>query len=200
MIHEIKNMSEYNPRYSEHRQLKWQKINDGKHPKKQFNTININKITIYKNNLDAGTFERSKKQYEQSHELIPILLRKYDNQLMSGYEQYILAKTLGITEIPYIQYVDHSINRKPFCNKTKAITDYTGKKIYVTPEVYKQVSECYVMCKQLGLRMEILPIYRFKLYYEKSGRCLRKHGYKQDEVYERLKIMLANKESKGDNN
>ena len=39
-----------------------------------------------------------------------------------------------------------------------------------------------------------------RLYYEKSGRCLRKHGYKQDEVYERLKIMLANKESEGDNN
>lgn len=33
MIHEIKTMSEYNPRYSEHGQLKWQKINDGRHPK-----------------------------------------------------------------------------------------------------------------------------------------------------------------------
>ena len=120
-----------------------------------------------------------KKQYEQSHELIPILLRKYDNQLMSGYEQYILAKTLRIfTEIPYIQYVDHLIIVSRSVTKQKAIIDCTGKKIYVTPKVYKQVSECFVMCKQLGLRMEILPIYRFKLYYEKSGRCLRKHGYK----------------------
>lgn len=199
MIHEIKNMSEYNPSYSARGQLKWQKINDGKHPKKQFDTININEIKIDKNKLDADTFDRSKEQYEQSHELIPIFLREYDNQLMSGYEQYILAKALDITEIPYIPYHDSSINRKPYCNKTKAVIDCTGRKIYVSPVAYKQITECFVMCKSLGLRMEILPIYRFRLYDEKTGRCLCENGYERQQVYKRLQKMLAKKEGKGNN-
>ena len=48
MIQEIKNMDEYNPRYTKNGALKWQHINDGRNKKKEFPMIPLDKIVIGK--------------------------------------------------------------------------------------------------------------------------------------------------------
>ena len=138
----------------------------------------------------------------RTNELIPIQMRLYDNLVQSGHEQLILAETMGITEIPYIGCYDGSINHKPYQDKTCVITDCEGNPIYVGLEQYEKIKECIIMCKKLGLRMEILPVYRFRIYNIKTGRQIKYTGGEEARLkylYNFLKIMLAEKEGKGDN-
>lgn len=186
MHNEIKDMREYNPRYTERGYLKWQKINTGKHPKKVYPLIPIDRIRCFCHKYNEEVLQESRKQYQASGELIPVRLRNYDYRLWGGYEQYLLAKELGIKEIPYIIWNDSSVMRKPYCNKTKLITDCTGKPIYVSPQAYKKIRECLVICKTIGYRFVILPIYRFKI-YDNYGHCIRKKEFELNAAYKRLK-------------
>lgn len=107
MEQEIKNMNEYNPRYTKRGALKWQKINNGKHPKKEYPLIAIEKIKLKPNKqytFFEDTYNRAKEQYEATHEFIPVNLRAEDRRLRSGYEFYVLAKELGLKKIPYIEF------------------------------------------------------------------------------------------------
>ena len=52
MIQEIKNMDEYNPRYTKNGALKWQHINDGRNKKKEFPMIPLDKLIIGKHKYE----------------------------------------------------------------------------------------------------------------------------------------------------
>lgn len=190
----IKNMNEYNPSYSKAGKLLWNEISEYR-PKIKFDTISIDKLKTYKYSIDPEILRLSLEQYMRTNELIPIQMRLYDNLVQSGHEQLILAETLGITEIPYIGCYDGSINHMPYREKIFVITDCEGNQIYVNPDQYKRIKECIVMCKKLGLRMEILPIFRFRIYNIKTGRQIKCTGGEETKLtylYKFLNIMLAN--------
>ena len=195
----IKNMNEYNPRYTNRGALKWQKINTGKHPKKEFPMIAIEKIKLKTNKqykFFEDTYKRAKEQYEETHEFIPVNLRAEDLRLRSGYEFYVLAKELGLKEIPYIESRDASISHKakPGLKKTRAVTDCTGKSIYVTEQAYQKIRRCIIMCKTLGFSLEILPTYRFRI-LDENGKSIRAKEFTLPSVYKRL-MALTTKEDK----
>lgn len=198
----IKDMNQYNPSYSKSGKLIWNEISEYR-PKIEFKTISIDKLKTYSYTIDTELLRASLEQYMRTNELIPIQMRLYDNLVQSGHEQLILAETMGITEIPYIGCYDGSINHKPYQDKTCVITDCEGNPIYVGLEQYEKIKECIIMCKKLGLRMEILPVYRFRIYNIKTGRQIKYTGGEEARLkylYNFLKIMLAEKEGKGDNN
>lgn len=78
MIQEIKNMDEYNPRYTKNGALKWQHINDGRNKKKEFPMIPLDKLIIGKHKYEEENLKAHREQYERTHELVPVLLRNYD--------------------------------------------------------------------------------------------------------------------------
>lgn len=197
MIHEIKDMTQYNPSYTEKScALRWKKINDGKNKKKVFPTIEIDKVKVHNmKKINEETLQKSREQYERTHELIPVLLRSYDYRIISGREQYALAKELGVKEIPYILREDSSISRKPYCSKTKPIYDCDGKIIYVSKQAYNKIRECHVMCKKLGLTLQILPIYRF-LILDSKGYRIKKNSMALKSVYKCLQALCEQAEGK----
>lgn len=81
MIQEIKNMDEFNPRYTKNGALKWQRINDGRNKKKDLPMIPLDKITIGKHKYEEENLKAHREQYERTHELVPVLLRNYDYKL-----------------------------------------------------------------------------------------------------------------------
>ena len=177
MIQEIKNMDEFNPRYTKNGALKWQRINDGRNKKKDLPMIPLDKITIGKHKCEEENLKAHREQYERTHELVPVLLRNYDYKLKSGYELIVLAQELGLKEIPYIMHYETAVSRKPYCNKNKAIMDCQGKKIYVTKVAYNKIEECKKMCSELGLTLDILPIYRFRV-LDETGKSI----WKQEDL------------------
>lgn len=194
MILDIRDMNEYNPSYTEkEKALKWKKINDGANKKKQFQLIEINKILITKKarlKIEEENIKAFREQYMRTHELVPVLLRQYDRKLLRGYEQILVAQEFGITEIPYIEHNENSVNRKPYCTKKTAVIDCTGKKLYVSSQANKKINECRTMCKELGLKLEIMPVYRFKV-YDRDGHCLWKpDGFVLNNLYKKLKKKL----------
>lgn len=201
----IKNMKEYNPRYTRRGALKWQKINTGKHPKKEFPMIAIEKIRLKINKpykFFEDTYNRAKEQYEETHEFIPVNLRAEDLRLRSGYEFYVLAKELGLKEIPYILYRDASISHKPKpeLQKTRAVIDCTGNTIYVSEQAYQKIKQCILMCKTLGFSLKILPTYRFRI-LDEEGKSIRAKEFTLPSVYKRLKTLTtATEEQKKENN
>ena len=195
MILDIRDMNEYNPRYTQKQKaLKWNKINDGRNKKKQFQTIEIKNILITKKakqKVEEENLKAFREQYIRTHELIPVLLRPYDHKLLRGYEQILVAQELGITEVPYIEHTEKSVNRKAYCTKQTAITDCTGKQIYVSKQASAKINECHTMCRKLGLRLEIMPVYRFKV-YDNAGNCLWKQdGFVLNNLYKKLKAKTA---------
>lgn len=200
MILDIRDMNEYNPRYTEKQKaLKWKKINDGANKKKQFHTIEIKDILITKKakqSVEEENLKGFREQYMRTHELIPVLLRPYDHKLLRGYEQILVAQELGVTEVPYIEHTEKSVNRKAFCTKQVAIVDCTGKQIYISKQAKAKINECRTMCRKLGLKLEIVPIYRFKV-YDNTGNCLwKKDGFVLNDLYKKLKKKIASIEPK----
>lgn len=114
MLQEIKNMDEFNPRYTKNGALKWQHINDGRNKKREFPMIPLDKIVIGKRKYEEENLKAHREQYERTHELVPVLVRNYDYKLKSGYELILLAQKLGMTEIPYIMHYETAVSRKPY--------------------------------------------------------------------------------------
>lgn len=57
------------------------------YPLVEFAKVKVNKNFVVRDDI----LEQSRKQFEESSELIPILLSP-DNELLNGYEQYLIAK------------------------------------------------------------------------------------------------------------
>lgn len=192
MIQEIKNMDEYNPRYTKKGALKWQRINDGKNKKKEFPTIPLDKLMIGKHKVNEENLESYRRQYEQTHEFIPVLIRNYDFKLKSGYESVVLARELGMTEVPYIMHCETAIARKPYCNKTTPIMDCTGRKIYVTKIASDKIKECKNICSELGVTLETLPIFRFRVLDKEGVSIWKQEDFTLNAVLDRLRRKLKN--------
>lgn len=192
MIQEIKNMDEYNPRYTKNGALKWQHINDGRNKKKEFPMIPLDKIVIGKRKYEEENLKAHREQYERTHELVPVLVRNYDYKLKSGYELILLAQELGMTEIPYIMHCETAVARKPYCNKRTPIMDCTGRKIYVTKIASDKIKECKNICSELGLTLETLPIFRFRVLDKEGVSIWKQEDFTLNAVLDRLRRKLKN--------
>lgn len=192
MIQEVKRMDEYNPKYTKNGALKWQRINEGKHKKKEFPTIPIEKLMIGKIKVDEENLKSYRRQYEQTHEFIPVLIRNYDYKLKSGYESIVLAQELGMTEVPYIMHGEKGVARKPYCNKRTPVMDCTGRKIYVTKIACDKISECKNICSELGLTLEILPSFRFCVRDKEGTSIWKQEDFTLNTVRDRLRRKIRN--------
>lgn len=99
---EIRDIREYNPEHHHDGTLIWKKIVEpigkkGKHlrNKKQYPPISLDKIKAGNYTVNGKLLEDSRALYQKTKEIIPVYL-SYDFKLIGGFEQYELAKELGM--------------------------------------------------------------------------------------------------------
>ena len=189
MLLNIKSMDKFVPYYTSKEQaLKWKKLGLSKHSP-QYPMIKIKDIIITKGNkekYEEENYNKFKQQYEETHKLIPVLIREGDHKLFKGYEQILLAKELGITEVPYIEK-RYNITRKPKGNRTYLIRDCTGRKIYLSGKAHSEYIKCKKICEKWGLSLVVLPMYNKYKIHNKNGQCIwRKEGYTIKSLYKTL--------------
>lgn len=175
---EIKNMHEYNPNWSKDGTLSWKKIGEktGKNrirKQKKYNYMDINKIVVPPDiQIDKKVLEDSRHQYEKTHIMIPVYL-SYDFELIAGYEQYILAKELGIQEITFYRITKmnkkearkyhKTVHHRPVCNKKYPIKDVCGNKIYITYAQRKYLNTIFGLARKSNKSIEISPEFKINI-------------------------------------
>lgn len=165
----IKKMNEYNPQYI-NGELHWKKIGEKtgklKRKKKIYPCIKLDNILLLDEyEIDEKVLKKSREQYESTQELIPVYL-SFDLKLIYGYEQYILAKELGLEQIPFQRSTnrkefDKSVSNEKFDNKCYSVKDINGAKIYITLNQYKKVNSLVNLCKDMDFTLQILPDFTF---------------------------------------
>lgn len=183
---EIKNMNEYNPDYHKDGTLEWKRIGEktGKkrtRKQKQYNRMDISKI-IVPDGLEVNdeVLEASRQQYNETNIMIPVYL-SYDFKLIAGYEQYILAKELGISEIAFHRITKlnkkeakkfrKSIVNRPIGNKKYPVKDINGNKIYLTYAQRKDLNSCYGWARKCNKSIEITPGMRINILNKDETIC-----------------------------
>lgn len=204
---DIKNMNEYNPDWQKGNNLVWKKIKGKKKPK-QFNQIEISKITIPDGAItDLKILDDSRKQYEETHKLIPVYL-SYDFRLLAGYEQIILAKELGYDQIPFQRITKmnrkekaefhKSVQNRPIGNKKIPVKDTEGNRIYLTYREKKVLNRCYGMARKLNMRIQINPGFKISIIDSDGTRW--KHEYSLNGVSRKLVQLTRKKEEQNKEN
>lgn len=160
----IMDVREYNPSYHADGTLVWKKIGGktgrkGKRKKKIYPSIGIEKITISDEcKINESVLEASRKQYEESGEMIPVFL-SYGLKLLQGYEQYVLAKELGLKRVPFQKKqmtkkeqreFSHGTSDRKIGNKKYPITTIDGKREWMSQSQNKKVRSCHAQCRRLG--------------------------------------------------
>lgn len=175
-LQEFGNMKEYNPWYHADGTLVWKKIGEktgrkGKRKQKKCPTIAMDKIILDKDYpIDSELMNKSVEQYKQTHELIPVFL-SFDFRLISGYEQYLIAKDLGRKKVPFQRKNKmNKTERKEFRdtiqfraigNKKYPVRTNDGREIYVSMNIKKKIDQCFKLSRKLDLRIEVLPTFKF---------------------------------------
>lgn len=162
---EVRDMMVYRPKYGKDKGILWKDIKRSR----SYPLIDIEKVKIKQNFIiREDILEQSIEQFTNSCELIPILLSP-DNELLNGYEQYLIAKSKKHKRIAfyplklskgekYARMRAKVKKRKPFskamrvevfkkcngkcarCGKKIQIDDYTRKDTYMTIDHIKQHS------------------------------------------------------------
>lgn len=157
IYNKIMDIREYNPSYHADGTLVWKKIGGktgrkGKRKQKTYPSIGVEKIVLLDNyKINEDVLEESRKRYAKTGKMIPVYL-SYDLKLLYGYEQYVLAKELGLNSIPFQrktkmnkkeqrQFVKTPTDR-PFGNKKCSLTTVDGKKQWISQCQYKKVRRC----------------------------------------------------------
>lgn len=168
---ELRNIKEYNPVYHKDCTLSWLKIGEkvGKHfrEKKTYPSINLDKIVVPDDyQVDQQVLAESRALYAETGEMIPVYL-SYGFDLIGGYEQYVLAKELGLSKIPAQRETkpsrkesakfSKSAATRPLANKKYPITCVIGSKLYISAWQKKQVAHLSKNARRLKLDCEILP-------------------------------------------
>lgn len=172
---ELRNITQYNPEYRRNGTLIWRKIGEkvGNHirAKKQYPYINLSKINIPNNyKIDEDVLQKSHELYEHTHEMIPVYLA-YDFTLISGFEQYELAKELGLPMIPMqrvtkmntgeTKQFSKSVSNRKIGNKKYPVKAIDGSKIFLSLSNYKKVKQVIYLVNRYHGKVEILPNFTF---------------------------------------
>lgn len=172
-------MLEFNPSYHKDGTFVWKEIGEktGKkrrRKQKHFNHINISRIVVpeEKKIIDEKVLEESRHQYEETHMMIPVFL-SYDFELIAGYEQYVLAKELGIKSIAFDKVTKlnkkeekafkKKVHNRAIGNKKYPVIDIDGGKIYVTYRQRKLLNTCFKLARKSNKSLEITPKLRINI-------------------------------------
>lgn len=176
---EIKSMIEFNPSYHKDGTLIWKKIGEktgrrGRRKQKHFNRIDISRIVVpeEKKIIDEKVLEESRHQYEETHMMIPVFL-SYDFELIAGYEQYVLARELGIKSIAFDRVTKlnkkeqkafrKKVHNNAIGNKKYPVIDIDGGKIYVTYRQKKLLDTCFKLARKFNKSLEITSKLRINI-------------------------------------
>lgn len=165
----LQDIRKYNAVYHKDCSLNWLEIGakEGKRVrrKKTYPSIGLDKITVPENyKIDDDILDESRKLYAETGEMIPVYL-SYGFDLIGGFEQYVLAKELGLSKIPAqrdtkpskkeLAKFRKSATTKPIANKKHLITCVDGNKIYISAGQNKRVAHLFKIARQLKLKCEI---------------------------------------------
>lgn len=185
----VMNMKEYNPHYHVDGTLVWKKIGaktgrKGRRKKKQMPSISIDKIQLVDTyEVDEKILEDSRKQYETTGEMIPVYT-SYDFCLLKGYEQYVLAKELGLNKIPFqrrkmtkkerSKFTKTPTNRK-IGNKKYPVTTNRGEVQYLSLNQYKKMKLAKRSLQKVSKELKLVYLGNLKFTIEnENGKRLHK--------------------------
>lgn len=145
----VMDMRKYNIKYGADKICRWIAIR-GKKKKKKYSHIDISKVKITKDFIvREDILEQSRLQYEESKELIPVLLSP-DNELLNGYEQYLIAKELKRKRIPFYPQ-KLSKGEKLKRKKAKAVK----RRAFTRAEREAVFKKCNGKCSRCGKKLQI---------------------------------------------
>lgn len=203
----IMDMRKYNADYHKDGTLVWKKIggkigtSGRKRKKKVYQMIGIDKIELdgtYQ--IREDILEQSREQYKESGEMIPVYL-SFDLKLLQGYEQYVLAKELGLDQIPFERKAmnkketeewNKKNSNKKFGNKKYPIKKINGETEFVSLNKHKKYRFCRRVCNEAGLSLLCMKNFRFivenqdkdRIVGGKNGRSLNSlHKFFHEHVY-----------------
>ena len=166
----LQDIRKYNAVYHKDCTLNWLEIGakEGKRVrrKKTYPSISLDKIIVPDNyQIDKDILDESRKLYSETGEMIPVYL-SFGFELIGGFEQYALAKELGLSKIPAqrdskpskkeLAKFRKSATAKPVANKKYQITCVDGNKIYISAGQNKQVAHLLKIARRIKLQCEIL--------------------------------------------
>lgn len=184
---EIKNIKEYNADYHKDGTLVWKKIGEktgrsGKHrrTKRNYPPIHIGKIvTDGSYTINEDILQQSREMYTQTKEMIPVFL-SFDFKLIGGFEQYELAKELGIKKIPAKRITKpnrgerkafmQSVTNRKLGSKKYPVSTIDGDKIYLNLKRFKIVNNASRFAQKHGYTLDILPDFTFRVW--NNGKCI----------------------------
>lgn len=166
---ELKDIRLYNADYHKDGTLVWREIGSrtgSKHPKKkkQYNEIPIEKIQLPDSyDVDERVFQESKELYAVTNQLIPVYL-SFDFRLISGFEQYELAKQLGIKVVPFLRrragrkeqkIFAKTVSDHKFLNKKYSVHTKDGQIIYVSYSQKKNLNQALKLARLSRLHLQV---------------------------------------------
>lgn len=217
-VTDIKDMREYNPDYHADGKLGWKRIGKktgakGHRKKKTYPQINIDKIIVPDSkNMDENILEKSRVQYQKSKQMIPVFV-SCDFHLISGYEQYVLAKELGMNTVPFQRRKMDKTEQRKFShhasstkvgNKKYKMTTVDGKIEYISMCQKKRFNMIKNRLGKMGLIAEYIGNHNIRI-VNGDGECVKKqkslassmkflntHAYKEGKFI-KIEILEAKK-------
>lgn len=169
---EIRNLNEYNPEYRKDKSLIWKAIGKNGRTKKEYPNISIDKIVLPKNmDYDSLILDKSREMYKITEKMIPVYL-SYNFRLLAGFEQYILAKELGLTQIPFQRVAKASKQEINSNRNNTSIKTKSGIIIYTSIGKAKKIKQNYRFAKSNGWEVIVHDGLTFSLRENKSGKYL----------------------------
>lgn len=164
---ELKNIEYFNADYRKDGTLVWKEIqpkNGKPKKKKQYNEIPIEKIIVPESfPVDEEVLKESERLYYEAGRLIPVYL-SFDFRLIAGFEQFVLAKRLGLEVVLFLRRrmtgreqtaFSKSASDRKLQNKQYPVKTCDGKTVYVSMGQWKTLSRAFKLSRAAGLRLQV---------------------------------------------
>ncbi len=164
---ELRNIEFFNADYHKDGTLVWKEIQpkDGKPRKqKQYNEIPIRKIIEPDSlQIDEEVLKESERLYYETGRLIPVYL-SFEFRLIAGFEQFVLAKRLGLETVPFLRRrmtgreqtaFSKSVSDRKFQGKKYPVKTQANKTVYISMNQKKKLGKSFKLAKLAGLRLQV---------------------------------------------
>jgi len=180
---ELKNIEFFNADYRKDGTLVWKEIKpkNGKPKKgKQYNEITLKKIIVPESfPVDEEVLKESERLYDETGRLLPVFL-SFDFKLIAGFEQFVLAKRLGLEVVPFLRRrmtgreqtaFSKSVSDRKLQSKKYPIKTKDGKIVYISLNQKKTLSRAFKLARAAGLRLQVFDDFSIAITDKDGNYC-----------------------------
>ena len=204
----LKNLNEYNVKYMENGELKFDRIGEpidkkGIHPRKRkvYPKIDIKYIRLPENpEINFDYLAEINDEY-LTHKNLPPVWLTFDHLLIGGYEIYYYCKINRIKRIPYQQKKGpKNISLSKSSYRSFHFVGENGVDYYISRKQGKHIREMRNLCRELGYTLKIKPANKLEYTIaDQNGDILIDHEQKRGIIFDFLTYTLNTKQKNNEN-